>query len=45
MKIRVYFRWSDFWIGILYIRTFHILYIQLLPTIGIRIKLKPQEGE
>jgi len=37
MKINLYFKWFDFWIGWFYDTKKKILYIQLLPMIGIKI--------
>jgi len=40
MKIAPYFKWFDFWIGLFYDVGKKILYIGLLPTIGIKIEFQ-----
>jgi hypothetical protein len=40
MKIKLYFKWFDFWVGFFYDRKKNILYIGLLPMIGIKIEFE-----
>jgi hypothetical protein len=37
MKIRIFFAWYDFWIGLYWDRKDYSLYVCLIPTIVIRI--------
>jgi hypothetical protein len=37
-KARLIFRWYDFYIGIFYHRDEHILYVFILPMVGIRVQ-------
>jgi hypothetical protein len=45
MKIKPYFKWFDFWVGWFYDTNKKILYIGLLPMIGIKIDLLYVEGK
>ncbi len=42
MKIKIIFRWFDFYMGIYYDRNKQNLYIFFLPMIGLKISLLPQ---
>lgn len=42
MKIRLAFRWYDFWIGVYYDRHEHVVYVCPLPTILVAVAL-PRE--
>jgi hypothetical protein len=37
MRIKPYFKWFDFWIGLFYDINKKILYIGLIPMIGLKI--------
>lgn len=37
LTIQPYFRWFDMWIGAYYDRKMDVLYLQLLPCIGIKV--------
>ena len=44
MRIRLYFRWYDIWLGAFWDRLNRTLYLQLLPMIGLKIDFKgPRE--
>ena len=45
MRVKIIFRWYDFWIGLFYDRKQRRLYIFPFPMIGILIKLAPQKKE
>ena len=40
MKIRPYFKWFDFWVGLFYDTKKKILYFGLLPMLGVKIEFR-----